>query len=740
MTIIILGMINVFIAGIILILEYERKRKLQIKNKNITQEIVAYNIHTGAPIYKNVTSSSSNQPVKNIVSEEDKTKISNSILIITGALLVVFASIIFLVSAWGSIPNIVKTLILVFIQLLFLTFENICNKKLNIPKISKVFSYLTYSFVPIILMSLSFFELVGDFFSISGEGTRYFFSLVFLITDITYKIIGKSKEDILLKQGSLIAELIAIIFFFSNFESPYILLFALVIHNIIMYILLQGNYLDNKAYKTLNMILSYILIPIAFLYSRSYSEIKDSIILFLLAGSFFYRIYSEKSNKNQPYLIAFLITYFIAVNSILDIDIFPYLIYIIALFPILSLNLILKEPNDKATIIKLVSIFGLIIIGLSILNAEKSLAFLSTISIGLILYLILYIVNDKKYYKFITYILFTTMLFSICYITEADEIAKYVLLVVPVLIYCIEKLMNSQKDKFSKIFIAGTLCIETIVLIETLQVIIPLILIFYYVKTEELNAEILFIPMLYSLSIFYIDNELACTIIGIILSIIYTYFSIKEEKFNIYLMFSFISLVLTCLSGEFSGITTFGLFFIWSIIHYFYSKEKEFFKLSSVLSLLGVYICLLNNLSVNMWTSYSIGIYISLMLITRFVFKIKNKNVYILESIIVCLITFVSSFIISDVVDGLFLIFTLLILAILSYRKNYNNYLYGYIISMIGCIIILSSEYLKDIPWYVYILLIGLALIIFALFDEKKKQSKKTIHLSDETKNNSQTQ
>ncbi len=739
MELIISGVIKLFILGIIVlaIVDYERKRKLLIKNKN--QEIVAYNIHTGAPIYKNVSSPSVNKPLKKAMSEEDKAKISNSILIITGALLVVFASIIFLVSAWDSIPNIIKTLILVVIQMLFLTFENICDKKLSIPKISKVFRYLTYSFVPIILMSLSFFELVGDFFSISGEGSKWFFSIIFLITDITYKVIGKSKEDILLKRASLIAEIIAIIFFFSNFENVYFLLYALVIHNIIMYILLQGNYLDNKAYKILNIFLSYLLIPIAFLYSRSYEVINNSIILFLLALSFFYRIYSEKNNKIQPYMIAFLITYFLAVKSVLNVDIFPYLIYIISLFTILCLKLVLKVENDKKTIIKLVSILGLIIIGLSILNAEKTLAFLSTISIGIILYLILYVMYDKNYYKFITYILFAIMLFSICYITEVKEIAKYVLLVVPVLAYCIENLMNTQNDKYSKIFITGTLCIETIILIGTLQVMIPLILVLYYVKKEKINEDILFIPIFYSLSIFFISNEIIRTIIGIILSIVYTYFSTKKEKINIYLIFSFIALVLTCLSSELNSILSFILFFIWSIIHYFYSKEKEFFKLSSVLSLLGVYISLLNNLNVNMWSSYSLGIYISLMFITRFVFKIKNENLYILESIIVCLITFVSSFIIGDVVDGLLLIFILLILAILSYTKNYNNYLYGYIISMIGCIIILSSEYLKDIPWYVYILLIGLSLIIFALFDEKKKQSKKNISSSDEQKSNSQT-
>jgi hypothetical protein len=39
----------------------------------------------------------------------------------------------------------------------------------------------------------------------------------------------------------------------------------------------------------------------------------------------------------------------------------------------------------------------------------------------------------------------------------------------------------------------------------------------------------------------------------------------------------------------------------------------------------------------------------------------------------------------------------------------------------------LTIEYWKEIPWYVYILVIGLALILFAMYDEKRKQSKRQL-------------
>ena len=44
---------------------------------------------------------------------------------------------------------------------------------------------------------------------------------------------------------------------------------------------------------------------------------------------------------------------------------------------------------------------------------------------------------------------------------------------------------------------------------------------------------------------------------------------------------------------------------------------------------------------------------------------------------------------------------------------------------MIINIIFLTFEYWSQIPWYVYILIVGLALIVFAMLDEKRKINKK---------------
>ena len=130
--------------------------------------IIGYNPNTGEPVFEG---DEIPKPIeeKRPLTEEEKNRISNSILIVAGAILIVIASIIFLATGWETMHGFLKTLILVGIQFIFYGFGYISNEKLNIPKIGRMFNYLTLAFVPIVIMSLSFFELVGEYLSIGGE-------------------------------------------------------------------------------------------------------------------------------------------------------------------------------------------------------------------------------------------------------------------------------------------------------------------------------------------------------------------------------------------------------------------------------------------------------------------------------------------------------------------------------------------------------------------------------------------
>ena len=86
--------------------------------------IIGYNSFTGEPIFEGDEVPKETLP-KQPLTEEDKNRISNSILIITGAVLVVIASIIFLATGWETMHGLLKTLILFCIQMIFSLFAYI---------------------------------------------------------------------------------------------------------------------------------------------------------------------------------------------------------------------------------------------------------------------------------------------------------------------------------------------------------------------------------------------------------------------------------------------------------------------------------------------------------------------------------------------------------------------------------------------------------------------------------------
>jgi hypothetical protein len=71
----------------------------------------------------------------------------------------VLAAIVFLVSTWAAIPNLLKTLVLVMVTGIFFVLSNVAKKKYDLPKASKVFYYIGMAYIPICLGSIAIFKL-----------------------------------------------------------------------------------------------------------------------------------------------------------------------------------------------------------------------------------------------------------------------------------------------------------------------------------------------------------------------------------------------------------------------------------------------------------------------------------------------------------------------------------------------------------------------------------------------------
>ena len=85
-----------------------------------------------------------NSKPKNEMSEKE---IKNSTILVTGAILILIAAIVFLTSTWNTTLDLVKTFIVFFMFLVFLGSSFIADKYLHIKQTSKVFLYLALSYL-----------------------------------------------------------------------------------------------------------------------------------------------------------------------------------------------------------------------------------------------------------------------------------------------------------------------------------------------------------------------------------------------------------------------------------------------------------------------------------------------------------------------------------------------------------------------------------------------------------------
>lgn len=692
--------------------------------------IIAYNTYTGDPIFEGEEIPNIQKP-KQPMTEEEKTRLSSTILMITGAILVVIASIIFLATGWDTMNGLLKTLILFAIQMIFYLFSYISNNKLNIPKIGKMFTYLTLAFVPIIILSLSFFEIVGDFLSVGGEGFPYYIGISLIISDIIYKFYGKSKQDTFVKRTSLIVEAIAIIFLLSKIELMHIEIFGMIIHTIIIYMLLQGGFLDKEAYSKENLYYSLILLVISALSSFEAVSIMSFTNLLILALSYFIRcLDANKESEKKQLLIYFFVGYLLSIRIIEQLSMSPYFLYLLSLLPILALTKVVNTETMKKNIVNVVGILTIAITAYSILDAEQTIFFLLTYIIGFILLALVYKFNNKSIYKLWSYLNFSAIFFSICYVTNVEGVAEYILLIMPILVYAIEYLYEGLKDNTSYIFIIGCLCFEVLTFTETYTMIIPLVLLTIYILLEN-KKNLLIIPMLLSLLLCSLEDTTIVSIIFGLLSIIYVIQSVNKEGFNRYTVFSVITLLILCSELEANAYVIWGLLLIWGIIQYLFKQKdnNEIYLSTIVFSLFGLYTKSLIDVDTELFANYALGIILVVIAMTKGVLrKIKDPAIGFIECGSIALLTIIGSLTISEPIDGVAYLGILLVLSILSYVKNWKTYLYTSVVSMVFGVIVLTAEYWQEIPWYVYILVIGLILIIFAMYDEKRKQNKKIEH------------
>ena len=164
----------------------------------------------------------------------------------TGVILVLLAAVVFMVSTWAMIPNFVKTLVLVATAGVFYAAGGVSKKILNLEKTSFAFTILGNLYLPISLVSISFFGLIGDYFSIGGVGQSLYFAVVCLISSLVYLYTLKIYDNKFLTWLLMLADLgivISIVSFFTN--NINVIYLTLILYNLICMLVFNNVKVDS---------------------------------------------------------------------------------------------------------------------------------------------------------------------------------------------------------------------------------------------------------------------------------------------------------------------------------------------------------------------------------------------------------------------------------------------------------------------------------------------------------------
>ena len=398
------------------------------------------------------------QPSNVVINKPPKSKpemsereIKNSTILTVGAILVIVSAIVFLTSTWNTSLDIVKTLIIFFMFLVFLGSSVIADKYLHIKETAKVFLYIALSYLPLVFFSVSLFHLLGDYLSINGEGKYIYLFISSAILSLIYFFVSKRKKDIFCGVGSIIFQTLSIILFSLIFSNDITLIFVfLAIYNLLFHYLYTNKtyYFNEKVHNYIKNILtiSIFISSIFFLTEYNFHEsLNWSIVLFLII-MYFNHYYLLKDSEESKEVFSYTGPIHILITSLLTAYVFngEFITYQMLLIAGIIISYFLDYIKDKEISLSnfiISSIFYIIVYLVSFITESILPSYLFILLYAFFfIFSIQYINKYKQQLSKIASIPFFIFVINIVYSLELNTI------IIPI-IYCLALLISNIFDK-----------------------------------------------------------------------------------------------------------------------------------------------------------------------------------------------------------------------------------------------------------------------------------------------------
>lgn len=665
---------------------------------------VSNNINTSIRTTANIQNRVSQRQVKKQKMTKEQSK--NVMILISGAIFIILSAIVFLMSTWNVIPNIIKTMVFVLLIGVFLGASKIADKKLKLKMTSATFYYLAMAYIPIMLISIWGFELFGKYLSIHGDGSYIYLTLMSIVVSSIYFSESKKRKGIILLIPSSIFQILTVIFGVLIFsKNSNIVWTGLFIYSAIVSTTLYT--IKKKKYR--HFYINYSLV------------LMICLLICQILGNF------------ENWIIA-------------KCDMIHVINYIILICNIIILNVNKKlyKANMRIALAEILNasiLFGtltlLSIKGITLISGTK-LFILSLVAI--ILYSLDYMKNEKVCFKVIVYILINFVLLSILLLIDSTEYAKYIPIISTIIVILSEKIKNDKEIKYyiilSFIFSFLTLNINPSI-VGFVVLLCSIITYKYYVKKNSINEGwdivpiIAITPYIFLSDIFILKNSSFnyALLISVGVIVYETAISLSKEKLNINTIMSIIYVILTIISFKINSYIKVLFFIIWSTAHIILHKNKKIYQPVLFISLLVIYLLGIKDLRINDITSVKIlGFILCTLGFTRITLSKEMEAQKVIEYITFSLIYWIATYMYKSIADAMLVMAVLLSLVIIGYMEKMGPI---FITSLIAIVINgfkLTKQFWLSIPWWLYLLVIGSSLILFAVNNEiNQKGDKKNI-------------
>ena len=270
----------------------------------------------------------------------------NISILVTGAICIVLSAIVFLMSTWNSIPNILKTIVLSLLTLVFFGGSYIAKEKFKLDKTSQTFFYIAMAYIPICLLSISIFELFGTYLSIFGEGKYIYLMLSSIFVALIYYSTYMKKNNKYLLYGSLLSQVFSIITFSLIFSNNILAVgINLLLYNILLMLLTKKDVFI-KVYNFILVIITLLAIPLLF------EQSITMVFMLLLLAINFLILELKNSLKIYSYMFNIFMTVFgiytiFTFDDILVRDTTHFLILCFTLLLYIIENMLLINANQR---------------------------------------------------------------------------------------------------------------------------------------------------------------------------------------------------------------------------------------------------------------------------------------------------------------------------------------------------------------------------------------------------------